>query len=512
MLENLVEQLIDAARKGEVATLRALLERAAPPNGRDSDGLTALHVAAMNDQPVAMRALLEAGADVNARTELGSTPLMAAARAGAVTAVNELLTAGADVTLANRRGQVALDFANATDKRGQLKKLLRTAETAQRQARRRAGPTPGETLLKAAEAGDVARIRACLQDGVAVDIAAGDSETPLIRAASYGHAEAVAALLEAGADPNRRRLDRSTALTAAAFTDSLEVVRLLLRHDAEVDAGDDEGCTPLMGAVLSGQLEIARLLLEAGADRTRRGDFAIYRNKTPLEFARTIEDRAKRQAMTQLLQPDAAAEEPAEDLAAAAATPDFRQLLKLLEGLGAAPNPWEKCPGVFRCRKPPTARLQRHFAGEDGLLETLKALPAGERAALLFESLCDQVRAVRAQLIATAPEGKSLLLFPTADKYAVLRACGTDGINYGHTTEDVIAWLREMEKENPFVLTACKHDYVAGKFMCPPRAAAALAERLCEFCPDLIDGDIIESPDQVAAELERTHEFGLWWD
>jgi ankyrin repeat protein len=510
---HLVAQLMDAAQKGDVRALRALLNRGAPLDGRDPAGLSALHVAAMNDRTDAIRALLEAGADVNARTEIGSTPLMAAARSGAVAAVNELIAAGADVMIANRRGQIAFDFANATEKRGQLKKLLRAAETAQRQSRRRAGPTPGQILIEAAGAGDVARLRACLKDGVPVDTAANNGETPLTRAAAFGQAEAVTVLLEAGADPNRRGADGATALNAAAFTESAEVVRLLLEHGADVNADDEDGCTPLMGAALEGQLEIARLLLQAGADPTRRGTFALHRNKTALEMARTIENRSRRKAMMDLLTPGAPATEgPEEDLATAAVAPAFRKLLDLLEGLGAVPKPWKKCPGVFRCARPTAARLQQHFAGKNGLRETLKTVPARQRAGLLLEHLRDQVRTAGGQLVTAGIDTTSLLLFPTTDKYAVLRAHGTDGINHGHTTEDVIAWLREMEKKNPFVLTACSHAYVAGKFTGPPRGAGALAERLCAFCPDLIDGDVIDSPAQVAGELERTHEFGLWWD
>ena len=43
-----------------------------------------------------------------------------------------------------------------------------------------------------------------------------------------------------------------------------------------------------------------------------------------------------------------------------------------------------------------------------------------------------------------------LILLPTADKYAALLAAGTNGINYGHDTEAVIAWLKAMDDENPF--------------------------------------------------------------
>jgi hypothetical protein len=200
-----------------------------------------------------------------------------------------------------------------------------------------------------------------------------------------------------------------------------------------------------------------------------------------------------------------------EDLAGAAAEPSFQKMIELLKELDAAPKPWKKCPGVFRCGKLAATRLRKHFASQAQLGERLKAAPARERAALLLDRLQAHVRAAGFQLVGLNIEATSFLLFPTADKYAVLRACGTDGSNYGHSTEDIIAWLEEMEKQNPFVLTTCSHDCVIGKFAGPLENAGALAERMCRFCPDLIDGDIIASPSQVAAELQQTQQFCLWW-
>ena len=64
----------------------------------DSEGNTALHLAAANDRPSAIGTLVKGGASVDAANQVGWTPLMQAARHGHSAAVAALLQARADVT------------------------------------------------------------------------------------------------------------------------------------------------------------------------------------------------------------------------------------------------------------------------------------------------------------------------------------------------------------------------------------------------------------------------------
>jgi hypothetical protein len=113
-----------------------------------------------------------------------------------------------------------------------------------------------------------------------------------------------------------------------------------------------------------------------------------------------------------------------------------------------------------------------------------------------------------------------LILLPTADKYAALLATGTNGINYGHTTEAVIGWLKTMEAENPFRLGGCGHDFLHGRFPGPIKDAEALAARMIQFCPDIADqahASLRRMPRQaqasaIAVEMKKTGWFGFWWD
>src|SRR5262249_13923554 len=107
----------------------------------------------------------------------------------------------------------------------------------------------------------------------------------------------------------------------------------------------------------------------------------------------------------------------------AAETPAFQEVLERLTSVcGRPPIPWEKRKGVFRCYLP-------------------RPMP-GRVAALQAE-----IRAAGFQLIVYdsmpgANDAVKLMVFPTNDKYAVVVARGTNGVNHGLSTRDLVAWLR----------------------------------------------------------------------
>jgi ankyrin repeat protein len=156
----------DAAQANDAQQVRALLQQGADANGAQADGLTALHWAALNDNPEVVGLLLYAGATVRPLTRVGGyTPLHLAARSGHVNVVRALLDAGADPNEWTTTGVTALHFA--------------------------------------AQANDGASVRALAAAGA--DVNATDrfqSRTPLVFAAGRNATDAISALLETGADPS----------------------------------------------------------------------------------------------------------------------------------------------------------------------------------------------------------------------------------------------------------------------------------------------------------------------
>ena len=64
-----------AAYKGDVETIKELIQQGESVHSLNSEGATPLHWAAFKGKPEAAKLLLRYGADVNARTKKGSTPL-----------------------------------------------------------------------------------------------------------------------------------------------------------------------------------------------------------------------------------------------------------------------------------------------------------------------------------------------------------------------------------------------------------------------------------------------------
>ena len=118
------------------------------------DHASPLHQAAARGAVGALHALLAAGAAPDAADELGWTPLMLAVRAGRAAAAQALLAAGADLMAANKQqGSNALHLAACNGRPDVVAVLLKhpTAQAAAA-ARDAAGATPAE-LAKTPELG-----------------------------------------------------------------------------------------------------------------------------------------------------------------------------------------------------------------------------------------------------------------------------------------------------------------------------------------------------------------------
>jgi ankyrin repeat protein len=98
------------AYKGNLAAVRALLDKGAEPN---QTGWTALHYAASVGNNDIVQLLLDRSAYIDAESPNQTTPIMMAARGGHILTVKLLLDEGADVTLKNGAGMTAIDFAKA---------------------------------------------------------------------------------------------------------------------------------------------------------------------------------------------------------------------------------------------------------------------------------------------------------------------------------------------------------------------------------------------------------------
>jgi len=172
-----VTLLLDAAKRGDVAGMRHLLQKApALLNGKEPEfGASALHWATLRGNTFAVAFLVGAGADLAAK---------------------------------NNSGETAADVAQRSDK-GDLLPFLQPPEPGPRASQ--------DEVFEASKSGDIGRLRQILAaDPEAVG--RKDAEfgaTPLHWAALKGYAATAAFLLGAGGDPAATNRSGETPLTVA---------------------------------------------------------------------------------------------------------------------------------------------------------------------------------------------------------------------------------------------------------------------------------------------------------
>jgi ankyrin repeat protein len=261
--------LTDAARKGDLAAVQALLKAKADPNVADVDGTTALHWAVRGEDAKMVAALIAAGANVSAANRLGLTPMSLAAANGSGPIVGALLQAGVDPNAASKEGETA--------------------------------------LMTAARAGGVDAVRQLLAKGANANARESWREqTALMWAAAENHPDVVKALLDAGAEinvksktlPGQPRLPRQqgvaaqnahsnfprggfSALLFAARQGAMAAARVLVDGGADLNLADPDGISPMSMAIINGHYDVANLLLERGANPNG----ADRSGRTPLYFA-----------------------------------------------------------------------------------------------------------------------------------------------------------------------------------------------------------------------------------
>ena len=303
---SLNRQLVEAAFRGDLATVEALLDQGADLEARDADGDTAL-IKAFDHRPI-VQCLVSRGADLNAQGKYGDTALMWASGQGSPAVVQFLLQSGADPNINGRIRGTALMQASRWDQVEAARLLLAHGAALNLQDRHhqtaldiaieqghvavadllvKHGATypqgtaaarkavcyqrDGRALIAAAKDGKTTRVRSLLDRGIDPNFVGDRSEMALLKAADFGRLKVVQLLLERGASPNPPKAGTDSPLEKAVFANHGAVVRTLLTAGANPNLRDALGNTPLHLILLSfsltqEHLDIVQALLDAGAD------------------------------------------------------------------------------------------------------------------------------------------------------------------------------------------------------------------------------------------------------
>ncbi len=290
------QEVFDLVRKGDVASVRVLIEktpqlveardpqgmtllhyaaygrspelvnflvdRGAETGAKDTQGHTPLHIAAMNDGAEVAGALLERGAVLEARDDYGRTALVLCARErGELATARVLVEAGAEINAVDKFGSGALELAAWRGKRKVVDYLLEKGARL---------PEPGEKwhgLLSMAASQGLERLFTRLA-GQVQDLKAAAGGGLLRAAAEGGSAAVVGLLLEKGFDPAEPDRFGWTPLHYAARDGRIEAARALVESGAPLDKRTIMGQTAYNIAQERKMEAVSAFLAAKGADKS----------------------------------------------------------------------------------------------------------------------------------------------------------------------------------------------------------------------------------------------------
>lgn len=274
-LEEQKHQLILAAKRGDPASLRKLLQAGVRADTMDLQNVPAIVWAAFAGDPETIKALLAAGARVRNKNSPGHQALLLylaeglpresrartpeslkapkvkeSLRAQRDEIVRELIKKGADIHALDTRKDTVLNLATARVPELLSNWAIKTLIAAGADVNRAAGTSGNTPLMLAAGTTSLETVKTLIAAGASVEAKNERGTTALMNAARTD-SEIVKTLLAAGADVNAVDKDMQTPLIFAARYDLTDAVSVLLRAGASINAKDNRGETPLLAAFSS---------------------------------------------------------------------------------------------------------------------------------------------------------------------------------------------------------------------------------------------------------------------
>ncbi|KAK8000508.1 hypothetical protein PG990_013108 [Apiospora arundinis] len=227
-------------------------------DNQDSQGTTALHLAAQYGHVNFLQKLLHGDVQLDLCNEKGYTALIWAGRNGHSEVTRLLLQAQADVLAEDIEGWTALDWAIINRHNEAAKVLLGHSSTA-------FGPgRMNKAMILAAEAGNAEAVKILLDNGAEIDWKDDQGSSALDFAVPEGKEEVVRLLLQRGANFNSTDHYGNVALHWAISRPS--IARLLLEEGACANVANHKKCTPLHWSIHENQIEVLKLLIKFGAE------------------------------------------------------------------------------------------------------------------------------------------------------------------------------------------------------------------------------------------------------
>ncbi|KAL6469749.1 hypothetical protein MHYP_G00208680 [Metynnis hypsauchen] len=237
------ERLLSAVEHGETEKVASLLsKKGANSTKLDSEGKSALHVAATRGQAECLAVILAHGADVSVVDASGSSALHLAAKNNHQECAKKLIQSKCVVDALDGVGRTALHHAAAS--------------------------------------GSVVIIQLLCEHKCPVNLKDTDGFTPLLLSARHAHAEVCRSLLDWGADINACDKNGRTAVMLASESSCAPAVEVLVQRGADLLMVDSLGHDVLHYTKLSGSGEV-RALITAALHRQKSEPADKSSSRTP---------------------------------------------------------------------------------------------------------------------------------------------------------------------------------------------------------------------------------------
>lgn len=342
-------------------------------------------------------------------------------------------------------------------------------------------------------------IRVLLQAG-----ADPNSARALSMVVSRWRSDLLADFLRAGVDPNLS-FRGHPPLFFACGGGIIESVRVLLNAGVEINSEfifepkpghKIKNLTPLMVAGYGGHLPLVKFLIESGADIHR----ADSDGNNAVAWAQACYSKAQGKKIVEFLKTAGIGESaPAKlglpqrpDFSERAKSADFKKALALARKItGSASTAVQLAEGPLPGAKAFSVKQDHARQLLDKIRPPLHDLKV---IAFISENI-------------TSFNESCIILLPTLDFYEAIAAFETP-VGQSISSDDLIRWLKDLQKEQPFEITHIAPDLLCADFTTPIQNPSALAKSIEKIC-----GDVINEPiEKVADALARSRKLYLWWD
>ncbi|XP_072518789.1 ankycorbin [Salminus brasiliensis] len=265
------ERLLSAVEHGETDKVSSLLSKKGTSATKlDSEGKSALHVAATRGQAECLAVILAHGADVSVVDASGFSALHLAAKNNHQDCAKKLIQSKCVVDALDSAGRTALHHAAAS--------------------------------------GSIVIVQLLCDHKCPVNLKDTDGFTPLLLSARHAHAEVCRSLLEWGADVNVCDKNGRTAVMLASESSCAAAVEVLVQRGADLCMIDSLGHDVLHYAKLSGSSEVRAIINAALHRQQSEPDKSSSRTPQHDHVAKLNEERSttpkKRKAPPPPISPD----------------------------------------------------------------------------------------------------------------------------------------------------------------------------------------------------------------